>query len=172
MNAVRSGVRIGLGYDVHPFAAGRPLRLGGVEIPHTRGLAGHSDGDVLCHAVADALLGALGLGDLGSRFPDTDPKWRGADSTELLRLVCTEVTAHGARVVNVDTVVIAEEPRLAPHLAAIRASLAALLEAPEGSVSIKPKRAEGVAMGGANGIAVQAVVLLSLGESHNEERGS
>lgn len=165
------GFRVGLGYDVHPFAEGRPLWLGGVEIPSARGLAGHSDGDALCHAVADALLGALALGDLGSRFPDTDPKWRGADSTQLLRLVCAEVASRGARVVNVDAVVVAEEPRLAPHLEAIRASLAALLQVSQEAVSVKPKRAEGVALGGANGIAVQVAALLSLGEPH-EERGS
>lgn len=166
-----SGVRIGLGYDVHPFAEGRPLKLGGVEIPHTRGLAGHSDGDALCHAVADALLGAMALGDLGGRFPDSDPRWRGADSTELLRLVRAEVRSHGAHVVNLDVVVVAEEPHLAPHVPALRASLASLLDVQESAVSVKPKRAEGVALGGANGIAVQAAVLLQVREPRTEERG-
>ena len=158
-----NGVRIGLGYDVHPFAEGRPLRLAGVEIPHDRGLAGHSDGDAVCHAVADALLGALALGNLGGRFPDDDPKWSGADSGELLRSVHREIAGHGARIVNLDVVLIAEEPRLSPHLDAMRTSLAALLEVEASAVSIKPKRTEGVALGGGNGVAVQAIVLLHTG---------
>jgi 2-C-methyl-D-erythritol 2,4-cyclodiphosphate synthase len=160
---VRKGLRIGLGYDVHPFAEGRPLRLAGIDIPSERGLAGHSDGDAVCHAVADALLGALALGDLGGRFPADDPKWSGADSGELLRLVWKEVAGHGARIVNVDVVLVAEEPPLSPHLGAMRKSLAAIVEVDESTISIKPKRSEGVALGGGHGVAAQAVVLLSTG---------
>lgn len=159
-----SGLRIGLGYDVHPFAGARRLVLAGVEIPHTRGLAGYSDADAVCHAVADALLGALALGDLGSHFPDTDPAWRDAESTDLLQRVVREVAGHGGRPVNLDVVIVADEPKLAPHVNAMRERLAGLLGVPAGAVSVKPKRTEGVVLGGAKGLAVQAVVLVSLEE--------
>lgn len=156
------GLRVGLGYDVHPFADGRRLVLGGVEIPHARGLSGHSDADAVCHAVADALLGALGLGDLGTRFPASNPAWRDADSADLLRRVLDLVAARGGRPVNVDIVVVADEPVLAPRVGAMRARLAELLGLEVDAVGVKPKRTEGVALGGASGIAAQAVVLVAL----------
>ena len=109
-------MRIGTGFDVHAFAAGRPLVIGGVTIPHDRGLEGHSDADVLLHAIADAVLGALALGDIGTHFPDTDPRWKGADSRRLLREVVALTALQRYRVGNVDTTVIAQAPRLAPHV--------------------------------------------------------
>ena len=134
--------RVGLGFDVHPFADGRPLVLGGVEVPAERGLGGHSDADVLTHAVADALLGALALGDLGQHFPDSDPRYRGISSLRLLSQVADRVRAAGGRVVNVDATVIAETPRLAEWLAGMQACLAATLGLPLERVSVKAKRAE------------------------------
>ncbi len=154
--------RIGLGYDVHPFAEGRRLVLGGVEIAHPRGLAGHSDADAVCHAVADALLGALALGDLGSRFADSDPTWRDADSAELLRRVVRLIGEHAARAVNADVVIVADEPRLGPHVEAMRGRLAEILGVGADAVSVKPKRTEGVALGGEAGLAAQAVVLIEI----------
>ena len=154
-------MRIGIGYDVHPLAAGRPLRLGGVDIPHHAGLAGHSDGDALLHAVADALLGAAAMGDLGGHFPDTDPQFKGADSRELLREVARRVREAGWAPSNVDCTVIAQQPRLAPHISAMRQNLAQdLCLAPE-RVSVKATSPEGLgALGHEAGIAAQAVVLL------------
>jgi 2-C-methyl-D-erythritol 2,4-cyclodiphosphate synthase len=152
--------RVGMGFDVHPFSddASRPLVLGGIELPGERGLAGHSDADVIAHAVADALLGAAGLGDLGQHFPDTDPAWAGADSMELLRQVVALATGAGWSVANVDASVVLESPRLAPHRPAIEGALAAAVGAP---VSVKAKRAEGLgALGRAEGIACWAVALL------------
>ena len=118
-------VRIGNGFDVHALVEGRALVIGGVTIPHSRGLLGHSDADVLLHAIADAILGALALGDLGHFFPDTDPAWRDADSRDLLRRVMGEATSRGFRIGNVDATIVAEEPKLAPHVPAMRANLAA-----------------------------------------------
>ena len=152
--------RVGMGFDVHPFSddPARPLVLGGVELSGERGLVGHSDADVIAHAVADALLGAAGLGDLGQHFPDTDPVWAGADSLDLLREVVSLVTGAGWSVANVDAAVVLEAPRLAPHRPAIEAALTAAVGAP---ASIKPKRAEGLgALGRAEGIACWAVALL------------
>jgi 2-C-methyl-D-erythritol 2,4-cyclodiphosphate synthase len=157
-----SGIRVGLGYDVHPFADPtepvRPLVLGGVVIDGP-GLAGHSDADAVCHAVADALLGPAGLPDLGSLFPSTDERYRGASSIELLRDVVERVTAAGWSVVNVDVVITAEQPRLSPHLDAM---VAQLRDALGGAfVSVKPKRGEGVGAVGRNeGIVCWAVALL------------
>jgi len=154
-------VRIGLGFDAHPFAEGRSLRLGGVEIPHDRGLAGHSDGDVLLHAIADALLGAAGRGSLGEHFPDGAEEWRGADSSELLRKVAVLARDAGSRLGNVDAVVIAEAPRLAPHAGAIRSRLAEILEVPPGRVSVRGTSSNGLGFAGrGEGIAAFAVVLL------------
>jgi len=153
-------MRVGLGFDVHPFSddMSRPLVLGGVVIPGHRGLAGHSDADVVSHAVADALLGAAGLGDLGERFPDDDPAWSGADSTALLGRVVAEVTSEGWRAANVDCAVVLEAPRLAPHRAAIQDRMSNVVGAP---VTIKPKRAEGLgAIGRGQGVACWAVALL------------
>lgn len=158
--------RVGLGFDVHPFVpssagspdSGRPLVLAGVELPGERALAGHSDADVVAHAVADALLGAAGLGDLGEHFPDSDPHWAGADSTSLLASVVRLVGASGWTVVNVDCAVVLEAPRLAPHKAAMQARLSQVVGAP---VSMKAKRAEGLgALGRREGIACYAVALL------------
>ena len=154
-------VRVGLGYDVHPFVDtpgdARPLVLGGVALDGP-GLDGHSDADAVCHAVADALLGPAGLPDLGALFPASDDRYRGASSLELLRDVVRRVEAEGWSVVNVDVVIAAEEPRLAPHLAAMVANLTELLGA---FVSVKPKRGEGIgAVGRIEGIACWAVALL------------
>jgi len=153
-------MRVGQGFDIHPFAtaAGRPLVLGGVEVPGERGLAGHSDADAVAHALADALLGAAGLGDLGRHFPDADPAWAGADSLTLLASVVAMVGAEGLAVVNGDCTVLAERPRLADHLPEMSHRLSATVGAP---VSVKATRAEGLgALGRAEGIACLAVVLL------------
>jgi 2-C-methyl-D-erythritol 2,4-cyclodiphosphate synthase len=156
-----SGIRIGCGADLHALADGRRLVLGGVPIPYHRGLAGHSDADVLAHAVCDALLGALGLPDIGSRFPDTDERHRGRSSLEFLREVMREVRALGFDVINLDSVVLAEAPRLQPHVVAMRRSLASALGCPEGAVGVKAKRCEGLgAIGRGEGILAEAVVLL------------
>jgi len=152
--------RVGQGFDVHPWSdePGRALVLGGVVIPGERGLAGHSDADVVAHAVADALLGAAGLGDIGTHFPDTDSRWRGADSLTLLGHVVGLVVAEGWSVGNVDTTVVLEAPKLAPHKAAMEERLAAVVGA---AVSVKAKRAEGLgALGRGEGVACFAVALL------------
>jgi len=152
--------RVGLGFDVHPFSddADRRLVLGGVVLEGERGLAGHSDADVIAHAVADALLGAAGLGDLGQHFPDTDPQWAGADSMRLLAEVVSMTVAAGWSVANIDASVVLEAPKLAPHRDAIAAALTAVVG---GAVSVKAKRAEGLgALGRGEGIACWAVALL------------
>jgi len=154
-------VRIGFGYDVHPLVAGRALVLGGVTIPHPKGLQGHSDADALSHALTDALLGALGLGDMGSHFPDTDPRYRGASSLDLLARVADMMRGQGYRVANADTLVIAEAPRVAPHAAAMRANLARALGCEAGRVNVKATTHEGLGtFGRQEGIAAQAVCLL------------
>ena len=159
-------MRIGQGFDAHRLVPGRPLRIGGVEIPHSRGLEGHSDGDVLLHAIASALLGALGDGDLGRHFPSSDPKLAGISSGVILADVAARVRAAGLRVANVDSTVIAQQPRLAPHLDPIRASVAALLGVEAMRVSVKVTSTDGLgAIGRGEGIAAQAVALLvSAGE--------
>ena len=151
-------LRVGQGFDIHPFTdePGRRLMLGGVHVPG-RGLRGHSDADVVCHAVADALLGAAGLGDMGTRFPDTDPRLEGADSLNLLAQVAQEL-GRAWRPFNVDVTVLAEAPRLAPYCSEMEKRLGGAVGAP---VSVKPKRGEGLgALGRAEGIACLAVVLL------------
>lgn len=154
--------RIGEGWDVHALVPGRRLVIGGVEIPHTMGLLGHSDADVLLHAITDALLGAAALGDIGSHFPDTDPRWQGASSTGLLARVAAMARAHGFAIVNVDATVIAERPKLGPHRAAIVGRLAEVLGIDRGAVSLKAKTNEGVdATGRGDALAVHAVVLLA-----------
>jgi 2-C-methyl-D-erythritol 2,4-cyclodiphosphate synthase len=154
-------IRVGQGFDAHRLAAGRPLRLGGVEIPHDRGLDGHSDGDVLLHTIARALLGALGAGDLGELFPSSDERWRGAESGAFVREAMARARSAGLAVGNLDATVIAEAPRLAKHREAIRRSVAALLEAPLAAVSIQVTSTDGLgAIGRGEGIAAQAVVLL------------
>jgi 2-C-methyl-D-erythritol 2,4-cyclodiphosphate synthase len=155
-----SALRVGQGFDIHRFsgAPGRPLVLGGVTIPGVAGLAGHSDADVVAHALADALLGAAGLGDMGRHFPDTDPQWAGADSLALLAQVGTLVGAEGLRVMNGDCTVVCERPRLADHTDEMGRRLGAVLGAP---VSVKATRAEGLgALGRVEGIACLAVALV------------
>jgi 2-C-methyl-D-erythritol 4-phosphate cytidylyltransferase/2-C-methyl-D-erythritol 2,4-cyclodiphosphate synthase len=155
------GLRIGNGYDLHRLVAGRPLILGGVRIPFEKGLAAHSDGDVICHAVTDAVLGAAGAGDIGRHFPDTDPAWKNADSIELLRRAVTLVRQAGYAIVNVDVVVIAQKPKLAPHVDAIRANVATALGGDASQVSVKGKTNEGVdSIGAGESIAAHAVALL------------
>ncbi|HEV8610342.1 MAG TPA: 2-C-methyl-D-erythritol 2,4-cyclodiphosphate synthase [Thermoanaerobaculia bacterium] len=154
-------MRVGIGFDAHPFADGRPLKLGGVSIAHPRGLAGHSDGDALLHAVADALLGAAGRGTLGEHFPDGSDAWRGADSTVLLGRAAGLVGEAGFRVGNVDAVVIAEAPKIAPHAAAIRARVAEILGVEPGRVSVRGTSSNGLGFSGrGEGIAAVAVALL------------
>ena len=153
--------RVGTGYDLHRLEAGRPLIIGGVDIPHVTGLAGHSDADVLSHAVTDAILGAAATGDIGQHFPDTDPKWKGANSIELLKGAVAIARTAGYAVANVDAVVIAERPKLAPHIPAMRANLAQAIGIDPGAVSVKSKTNEQVdALGRNEAIAVHAVVLL------------
>lgn len=155
-------MRIGIGYDVHRLVRGRPLILGGVPIASEWGLEGHSDADVLLHAIGDAILGALALGDLGQHFPDTDPSYRGISSAELLKQVTQMVDEHDYRVHNVDAVVIAQRPRLSTHIFAMRQKLATLLAAELDSVSVKAKTAESLgALGRGEGIAVHAVCILA-----------
>jgi 2-C-methyl-D-erythritol 2,4-cyclodiphosphate synthase len=150
-------VRTGIGIDSHRLAAGRPLVLGGVTVPHEAGLEGHSDADVLAHAIIDALLGAAGLGDIGQLFPDTEAAWAGADSMALLRDVLGRVRAAGWDVEHVDATVMMERPKLAPHREAIRASLAATL----GSVNVKATTGEGMGfVGRGEGVAALAVATL------------
>jgi 2-C-methyl-D-erythritol 2,4-cyclodiphosphate synthase len=156
-------IRIGNGFDVHALVEGRPLILGGVAIPHHRGLAGHSDADVLLHAIADAILGALALGDIGKHFPDTDARWRGADSRALLRHVYSLAFDAGWEIGNVDATVIAQAPKIAPHVAAMRANLAADLRCDEQRISVKATTTEHLGFTGREeGIAAQASVLLAL----------
>jgi 2-C-methyl-D-erythritol 2,4-cyclodiphosphate synthase len=156
-----AGFRVGYGYDSHRFEAGRRLVLGGVELPGETGLKGHSDADVVIHAVIDALLGAAALGDIGSHFPDTDERWKGADSAKLLESVVEEVSAAGWRLGNVDITVVCERPKLRPHVESIRARLAGLLRCPVGCVSLKGKTNEKMDDVGAGiGIEVHAVCLL------------
>lgn len=154
-------LRVGLGYDSHRLIEGRPLILGGEVIPHSAGLKGHSDGDALCHAITDAVLGAAALGDIGRHFPDSDPQFRGANSLALLARAVGIVHEAGYAVENVDAVVIAERPTLAPHVDRIRARLAPTLGVPIGAVSVKGKTNEGMGeVGRGEGIAVHAVALL------------
>lgn len=154
-------MRIGIGYDNHRLVEGRPLVLGGVHIPYDRGLAGHSDADAVCHAVTDAVLGAAGLGDIGRLFPDTDPRWQDADSLDLLRDAMARVREAGYVVGNVDIVVVAERPKIAPHAEAMRARLADALGVAPAAIGLKGKTNEGVdAVGRGEAMAVHAVALL------------
>jgi len=153
--------RIGEGWDVHALVPGRRLVIGGVDIPHRSGLMGHSDADVLLHAITDALLGAAALGDIGSHFPDTDARFRGADSSVLLAEVGRRVAAEGYAVVNIDSTVIAQAPRLAPHIAAMRERIADVLELAPGQVNVKAKTAERLGpVGQGAAMEARAVVLL------------
>jgi len=160
MAKTQGSFRIGIGYDVHPLVEGRPLVLGGVTIPHAKGLAGHSDADALIHALCDALLGALNLGDLGAHFPETD-EWKGAASVGLLERVAAMVARRGYRLVNADCVVNAEEPALAPHRAEMAKTMAAALGVDPADISVKATRGEGLGpVGEKRAIAAEVVVLL------------
>jgi 2-C-methyl-D-erythritol 2,4-cyclodiphosphate synthase len=153
--------RVGIGYDSHRFVAGRPLVLGGVTIPHTHGLAGHSDADAVAHALTDAILGAAGAGNIGQLFPDTDPQWKDADSMELLRTAHELVRGRGFALAQADCSVIVERPRLAAHLGAMAAALAARLGVDPGAVNVKAKTNEGMGfIGRGEGLAVIAVAVL------------
>ena len=163
-----SGARIGHGYDVHRLAEGRRLILGGVDIPWERGLLGHSDADVLTHAVMDALLGAAGLGDIGQHFPDTDPAYAGADSLKLLEHVAGLLRERGFVVGNVDATVLAQRPKLAPHIPRMRENLARAMGAEPAQVNVKATTEEGLGFTGTGeGIAAQAVCLLSSVADYN-----
>ena len=154
-------MRIGQGFDVHPLVAGRKLVVGGVEIAYHKGLEGHSDADVLLHAICDALLGAAGLGDIGRHFPDSDPAFKGADSRSLLRDVSAKLKAKGLEIINVDATILAQEPRMAPHVARMIENIAADLGIEPAAVNIKATTTERLGfVGRAEGIAAQAVVLL------------
>lgn len=156
-------IRTGIGFDIHCFARGRPLILGGVNIPYRQGLAGHSDADVICHAVADALLGAMADGDIGVHFPDTDSRWKDADSIDLLRRVVLRVRARGGRIGNVDCMVLAEAPKIAPHVLGMRSNLAKAMGIDLGCVSVKATTLEGLgALGRKEGIAVQAIATVEV----------
>jgi 2-C-methyl-D-erythritol 4-phosphate cytidylyltransferase / 2-C-methyl-D-erythritol 2,4-cyclodiphosphate synthase len=158
----RPRVRVGTGYDLHRLVEGRPLILGGVTVPHDRGLAGHSDADALSHAIADAILGAVAGGDIGRHFPDTDPQWKGASSLAMLAHAVAVAWDRGFEVVNVDAVIITERPKLAPHLEAICTSLAGAMGIAAGGVSVKGKTNEGIdAIGRGEAMAVHAVALLA-----------
>jgi 2-C-methyl-D-erythritol 2,4-cyclodiphosphate synthase len=154
-------MRIGYGYDVHPLGAGRKLILGGVEIPHSKGLQGHSDSDVLVHAICDALLGAMGEGDLGRHYPSSDPRYKGISSLKLLEDVMNKLQAKGYRVANIDTVIVAQAPRLAPHLAAMQKKMAEAAGIEPDRVNVKVKSGEGLdAAGREEGMIAHAVCLI------------
>jgi 2-C-methyl-D-erythritol 2,4-cyclodiphosphate synthase len=155
-------MRIGQGYDVHALVPGRRLVIGGVEIAHDRGLAGHSDADVLLHAICDALIGAAALGDIGTHFPDTDARYRDADSRLLLRAVAQLLDRQGWRVVNIDSTIIAESPRMAPHIPRMRENIATDLGLSASAVNVKAKTNEKLgSIGRGEGIAAQAVALIT-----------
>lgn len=155
--------KVGFGYDIHRLEPGRRLVLGGLEIPHPRGLAGHSDGDALVHALIDALLGAMGEGDIGRLFPDTDPRWKDARSVGLLEDVVRRLKARSGAIVNVDTVIVAEEPKMAPHVPAMKAVLCPVLGLAEAGLGIKAKTAEGLGpIGEGKAIACWAVALIRI----------
>lgn len=153
--------RVGIGYDSHRLVTGRPLIVGGLEIPFDKGLQGHSDGDVLLHAIGDALCGAAGLPDIGQMFPDTAAQWKDADSWHLLRAIAEQVTAARWQIGNVDAVLIAERPKIAPHVTAMRARIATALEADASQINLRGKTAEGMGeIGAGEGMIAHAVCLL------------
>lgn len=155
-------IRVGEGWDVHALVEGRKLILGGIEIPYEKGLLGHSDADALLHAITDALFGAAGLGDIGRHFPDTDPKFKGADSGALLAEAAARVRAAGWQIGNVDSTIVAQAPRMAPHIAAMRERIAGLLDLPADAVNVKAKTAEKMGpVGEGRSIEARAVVLLA-----------
>ena len=152
---------IGHGYDIHKLVPGRKLVLGGVEIPHTRGLLGHTDADVLIHAIIDALLGAAGLGDIGQHFPDNDPKWKDTNSLDLLELTYESIKNKGYEIINIDSTIVAEEPKLGPHVNNMKKSLSRILELNENQINIKAKTNEGLdSIGQKNAICAWAVAFI------------
>src|ERR1051326_8380280 len=154
-------IRMGIGYDVHGFAEGRPLMVGGIAIPHTRGLAGHSDADVLIHAIVDALLGAAALGDIGSHFPSSDPRWKDAPSSAFLTYTRYLLAEQGWRIGNIDSVIVAERPRMTPHIPAIRTELAHQLAIDLEQISVKAKTTDRLGFTGREeGIGCYAVALI------------
>jgi 2-C-methyl-D-erythritol 2,4-cyclodiphosphate synthase len=156
-------MRVGFGYDIHPLGKGRKLILGGLDIPHTQGLVGHSDADVLVHAVCDALLGAMGEGDLGRHYPSSDPRYKDVSSLRLLEDVSRMLAKNGFRLLNLDTVIIAQAPRLSPHLDAMRARIAEVLKVEGTQVNVKVKSGEGLdAVGREEAIAAQAICLIEI----------
>ena len=158
--------RIGIGFDAHAFAEGRELVLGGVRIPHTLGLAGHSDADALLHAVADAVLGALGREDIGHHFPDSDPDLEGISSSRILESVAAMMREDGYQPVNIDAVVITQEPRLAPHIPGMKKNIALLLGLPPGAVGLKATTTEGLGFTGrGEGLSAAVTILLAAGDS-------
>ncbi len=162
-------MRIGQSSDIHRLTENRRLILGGVEIPYEKGLLGHSDADALCHAVAEAILGAMALGDLGHWFPDSDPKWEGADSLQILEQVTRMMEERGYRIGNVDSLILIEKPKMAPYISAMQANLARALHCAPQQVSVKATRGEGMGfIGHGEGVLCQAVVLLE--ESKGEEK--
>src|SRR5262245_17048181 len=160
-----SQFRVGIGNDIHRLVEGRKLILGGVEIPYERGLLGHSDGDSLTHAITDALLGAAALGDIGMHFSDKDPRWAGADSFVFLRHVCSLLEARGFAIANIDATILAERPKMAPHIPAMKEKLSEVMEIEESQINIKAKTNEGLdAIGRGEAIAAQAVALIRTAE--------
>lgn len=158
-------IHVGIGYDVHPLAAGRRFVLGGVEIPHSKGLDGHSDADALMHAVCDAVLGAIGEGDIGQFFPDTDPRWKGAPSRIFLEEAARQVASRNGRIINVDASVIAQQPRIAPHMNAMKTNIAAALGIASAKVGVKATTNEKLGfVGREEGIAAMAVATVDLPE--------
>ena len=156
-----TNLRVGLGFDLHRLVEGRACILGGIELPHDLGPSGHSDGDAVLHAITDALLGAAGLDDIGTLFPDTDPEWKGADSTTFLRAAIDRLSDEGCSVVNIDVVIATEGPRIAPHRARMRERLGELCGLDPRDVNVRGKTLEGMgALAGGTGVAVQAVCLL------------
>lgn len=154
--------KIGIGYDIHRLEEGRPLILGGIRIPHSRGLAGHSDGDVLIHAIGDAILGAMGMGDIGKFYPDTDPAFKGMQSARILEDLAGVLEKENCQIENIDTIVIAQEPKLAPFSEEIRSSLARALKLENNKVNFKAKTAEKLdALGAGEGMAAHAAVIIS-----------
>nr|UWI50241.1 2-C-methyl-D-erythritol 2,4-cyclodiphosphate synthase [Clostridioides difficile] len=161
-------MRIGLGYDVHKLTEERKLIIGGVEIPHDKGLLGHSDADVLIHAIMDSILGALALGDIGKHFPDTDEKYKGIDSMKLLEHVYNLITSKGYKIGNIDSTIIAQSPKMAPHIESMRKNIAKALNTDVGNINIKATTEEGLGFTGSKqGIASQSICLLLLTSQNN-----
>lgn len=155
-------MRIGLGYDVHKLVEGRPLIIGGVSVPHEKGLLGHSDADVLIHAIMDGMLGALALGDIGKHFPDTDEKYKGADSIKLLKCVNNLINKKGYEINNIDSIIIAQSPKMAPYIEEMRINIAQILNTDVGNISVKATTEEGLGFTGTKqGISAQSICLLN-----------